>query len=71
MATGAKFQYNAFAIKPQQPGPPDFPREMAATSRDADRVATPRGVADSLLCGIADDVPPSTASKRSMALNRE
>jgi hypothetical protein len=34
-------------------------------------VATPRGVADCLFCGIADDVPPSTAAKRSMALNPE
>jgi hypothetical protein len=61
----------AFATKPQQSGSPDFPREMAATSREADRVATPRGVADSLFCGTADDVPPSTASKRPMVLNPE
>jgi hypothetical protein len=61
----------AFAIKPQQPGPPDFSQGNGSDIARRGPVATPRGVADSLFCGIADDVPPSTAAKRSMALNPE
>jgi hypothetical protein len=44
---------------------------MAVTSRDADRLQHPAALPIPLFCGIADDVPPSTASKRSMALNPE